>query len=101
MKYYSEITKKMYPTSEECLKAEDAFIKEQEAALEAEKAKTAELEKRKKEVEEARAKYAEAKNHYIDLIEKFSKDYGIGVTYKRDNEIGSWHNTLSALFNLI
>jgi hypothetical protein len=100
MKYYSEITKKMYPTSEECLKAEDAFIKEQEAALEAEKAKTAELTNRKKEIEKARAKYVEARNQYLDLVEKFSKDYGFSVSYKRDKDTDSTHSILN-FFNLL
>ena len=101
MKYYSEITRGMYASAEECQKAEEKMLREREVALEAEKAKTAELEKRKKEIEEARAKYMDARNHYVKLVEKFTKDYGIGATYKRDNEIGSWPSTLSALFNLI
>ena len=100
MKYYSEITRSMYSSAEECQKAEEKLLREREAALEAEKVKTAELEMRKKEIEEVRAKYMDAKNEYIELIEKFTKDYGIGVTHKRDNETGSWHNTLGALFNL-
>ena len=76
MRILSEKTKKEYATVEECLADEakyDAMVAKKKE--EAEK-KAAERKERAKEVEEAYKAAREAEKHYVELRNKFVKDYG-------------------------
>ena len=69
MRIISDKTGKEYSSVEECLKAEEAYEKEQaEVAAKVEAAK-AERKQRAKEIEEAG-------NKYYELLNAFIKDYG-------------------------
>lgn len=83
MKFYSDLTDKAYDTKAEFFKAEEEYKKQQEA----EKKKVDEKKARAKEVEDAYKAWLEtnkkantmvqeAKNHYLDLRDKFASDYG-------------------------
>ena len=65
MKYYSEITKKTYDTEEECLDAEAAIAKKNDARKEA-----------AAKVEEKAKALAQAKKEYYDELNAFCKVYG-------------------------
>lgn len=83
MKYYSDITKKLYDSEKELMAAEQkqkqldvekelaAQKKEEErkALMEQRKARAAEIDAARKDMEAAQQKYRE-------LVEKFCKDYG-------------------------
>ena len=72
-KYYSDLTKKLYETEEECDAAEKEFAEQQTA------------EQKKREERAARAKEVEdAYNHYLELLEKFLDDYNYYVDYKKN-----------------
>ena len=76
MKYYSEITKKLYGTPE-ALKEDETKVTTAEAEKKAaEEKKKAERTARAKEVEAAFKAEMEAHNKYIELRNKFIKDYG-------------------------
>lgn len=88
MKYYSEVTKKLYDTKDELTKAETAVAKaeeERKAALIQKQKEQAELkEKRAARAEEIEAAIKErdaAQKKVNELINKFTQDYG------------SWHYT--------
>ena len=76
MKFYSEITKKFYPTIDECEAAE----REAEKQKKEEKAKkdrlSAERKARANEITEALKKVYEDCNKYQNLVKDFVKDYG-------------------------
>jgi len=83
MKYYSEKLRKVFNTADECTSAE----KEYEDKLAAERIKCEELtntrKARAKEVDEAWKAVRTAQKKYVELRNKFVKDYG------------SWHMTIS------
>lgn len=72
MQYYSEKTKKLYPTEADLHADEDEFDQER---IKLEKAKE-EKAARAKEIEEAYKAIEGATKHYNDLVNKFIKDYG-------------------------
>jgi hypothetical protein len=72
MKYFSEITEKVYDTPEELETAEKEVLDEQKAQEE----KLAKRAERAKEVEEAFAEAANAQQYANDLLEAFLADYG-------------------------
>lgn len=72
MKYYSEVTKKLYDTERELAIAEADAIKQQAEAEEKKKARA----NRAKEVEDALKAVTEAQRHYTELKNKFIEDYG-------------------------
>ena len=72
MKYFSEITEKMYDTPEELETAEKEVLDEQKAQEE----KLAKRAERAKEVEEAYALAADVKEQADKLLNEFVKDYG-------------------------
>ena len=82
MKYYSELTKKLYGTEKDLLLAEDQMRKAAVQKLEAEKreaaekAKKAERAARAKEVEKAMKELTDAQANAIKLLKQFTKDYG-------------------------
>lgn len=88
MKYFSELTKRVYETVEELEAAE----KVEQEKLDAEAAKKAKRAEKAKEVEQALADVNAAYKHYTEVLEAFCKDYG------------AYHTTLTGddeLFNLI
>ncbi len=83
MKYYSDVTKKLYETAEELNKAETAIVKaeqERKAALAKKQAEQAKLKEqraaRAQEVTEAIRVRDEAQKKVNELVNKFVKDYG-------------------------
>lgn len=72
MKYYSEVTNKVYDTPEELEVAEKEVL-EAEAQK---KERIAKRTERAKEVENAYAKAAEAQREANEILENFLKDYG-------------------------
>lgn len=83
MKYYSELTQKVYNTEAECKKAEQAFNFELEQKARAEEQKRL-LEKQKQEQRAADAKVVEqkreamvhAQKEYREAIDAFVKKHG-------------------------
>ena len=73
MKYYSEITKNVYDSEEECLEAE-AKVKEKEDEA---KKKEAEKKQREEEVEKAFEEALAAYDRAEELLAKFNEDYNI------------------------
>ena len=99
MKYFSEITKKVYNTPEELETAEKEVLDEQKAQEE----KSAKRAERAKEVEEAYAKAADVEEQADKLLNEFLKDYGSFHTtlkkpIKRINIFDDWFNSF---FNIL
>jgi hypothetical protein len=75
MQYYSEKTKKIYATQQDCeaaeLKYDQDMLREQtkDAQLKAERARRA------KEVDDAYQAVVAAQRHYDEVLEKFLQDY--------------------------
>ena len=76
MKFYSEVTKKLYDTPELAKEAEDAVQAAEEKAS------------KLKEMRAARAKeVTDAYDHFVALREAFLKDYGsFHMTYHRNSK---------------
>jgi flagellar hook-basal body complex protein FliE len=75
MKYYSEKLNKIFDSEDECQKQEKAFLDKQKAEEE-KQVKLAETRKaRAKEVEDAYKKANEAYKEFLELKNKFIKDY--------------------------
>jgi hypothetical protein len=72
MKFYSEITNKVYDTTEELEVAEKEVLEEKKAKEE----KLAQRAERAKKVEEAYALAADYKKKADELLNEFVKDYG-------------------------
>lgn len=86
MKFYSEITKKLYDTEKELVKAENEIKVKEIAAREAEIKKKAERKNRAKEVEEALKVANDAQNKAIQLLKDFTRDYGyFHISYTKDD----------------
>lgn len=84
MKYYSEITREFFNSEKELNEAEAAHEKKVAEAKQKREAAEAARKERAKEVEEALKDLQNAQKHYIELRNKFIKDYG------------SWHMTISS-----
>lgn len=95
MKYYSETTKQMYNTAEDCMKAENAFNAEK-AAAEA-KAREAALEKqhRIEELNAAKAELKKAEEKYGRLLKAFERDYGPNTLKEKEEVVA----LMDALFS--
>lgn len=76
MRFYSDELKKFFKTEDECLKAEQKFLREQAAKEVEEKRKAEERGNRAKEVEEAYKAFCDAKKTYTSKLNAFCKDYG-------------------------
>lgn len=86
MKFYSEITKKLYDTEKELVKAENEIKVKEIAAREAEIKKKAERKNRAKEVEEALKAANDAQSKAIQLLKEFTRDYGyFHISYTKDD----------------
>lgn len=76
MKYYGEITKKLYDTEEACNKAELAEQEKQNTVkLEKERA-AAKRKAAAEKVEVARKAYVEAQKNYKKVLTEFCDEYG-------------------------
>lgn len=86
MKFYSEVTKKLYDSEKDLAMAE-AKVKAAEAQrLEAEKAKKMARATRAKEVEKALKEANEAQAKAIKLLKDFTNDYGyFHMSYSTDD----------------
>ena len=83
--YYSDVTKKYYNNEKDLIAAENEVIKAQKAAEEKANARKA----RAQEVENAYKSAVEAQKKYLDLRNKFIKDYG------------SYHTTINEIIDEI
>ena len=82
MRYFSDVTKKVYDSAAELLKAEQEAELEQKKKLELERKEkekkeqmAAERKARAAEVEEARKAMVTAQSHYKEVLEAFVRDY--------------------------
>lgn len=94
MKYYSQVTKHLYNSTEELVKAEREVELKRVAAEQAEKAKKAQRAARAKEVEDALKAANEAQVKAAQVLKDFTKDYGyFHMSYSSDNEDAKEDNT--------
>lgn len=99
MKYYSEMTDKVYETQEECEKAEEALVAKQKAEEEKQLALKNEREARSKEVVEAFKKAREAEAEAQKLLKEFVKDYGsFHISYNGKSSMPSMFDVLNDFF---
>ena len=100
MKYYSDVTKKLYETQPALVEAEALELKKQNEAEE--KAKQRKV--RAKEVEDAFKAVLDAQAHYTELKNKFIEDYGnFHVTENRQIPVktaADFSNFIDLLFSL-
>ena len=99
MKYYSEMTDKVYETQEECEKAEEALVAKKKAEEEKQLALKNEREARSKEVVEAFKKAREAETEAQTLLKDFVKDYGsFHISYNGKSSVPSMFDVLNDFF---
>lgn len=96
MKYYSDITKKFYDNSEDCLAAEREFLEAQKKDEEIKKQKAAERKIAAEKVDAARQNLKIAQSAYREALEAFCKQYGSYHTTVAGNDIP----TLFDVFNI-
>lgn len=111
MRYYSDVTKKVYNTEKDLIlderKAKEDELQKQLQKQEAEKAKKAERTARAKEVEKALKDASEAQTKALALLRKFSKDYGYYHMSVHTNDEdktednNTTKNSVNSLLNLI
>ncbi len=91
MKYFSEITNKFYDSVEE-LENHEREVTEREAEKKAKEEQTKkERTLRAKEVEDALEKAAEAHRNYLELRNKFVRDYGsYHYSYTSETPLTDW-----------
>lgn len=96
MKYYSELTKKVYdsPKEVEAAEAEIKAAEERKAKLQEKRADRA------KEIEAAYKDIINAQKKYSDLVDAFVKDYGsFHMTYTDDKPlVAPFYELLKELF---
>ena len=86
MKFYSEVTKKLYDSEDELKSAETSLVAKKKAEEEAALKLKEERKARSKDVEDARKAYIDAKKNYYNVLDKFCKDYGsYHASYKTDD----------------
>lgn len=100
MKYYSEVTKKLYDDQKALANDEALILKEQAAAEE----KAQKRKERAKEVEDALKAVVDAQAHYNELKNKFIEDYGsFHMTVKDKSPVKSatdLNSLIDLFFNL-
>lgn len=100
MKFYSEVTKKLYDTEKELVNAEAALIKAQADEEEKKKVRAT----RAKEVEDAYKTLIAAQQHYTELKNKFIEDYGsfhMSIKEKTPvSDLSDINKLIDVLFNL-
>mgnify|MGYP000008395797 FL=1 len=101
MKYYSEMTNKVYETKEECEKAEEAIVAKKKAEEEKQLALKNERETRSKAVVDAFKKAREAEAEAQKLLKEFVKDYGsFHMSYNGKSSMPSMFDILDNFFLL-
>ena len=75
MKYYSEITKKIYNTEAEAIEDESKVLAERKAAEEKAAALKAEKTARINDINTAYSEYIKAKKAFNKMVEQYNKDY--------------------------
>lgn len=101
MKFYSEVTDKMYDTVESLQAAEKKIADERARKEAAEAKKKAERETRAKDVENALEAAAKAQGEAVEKLSAFIEDYGSFHTTIKDAERILGDNPLGILFNLL
>lgn len=98
MKYFSEVTNKVYDTPE-ALQKDEVAIKEAEIKRKAEQEKAAnERKNRAAEVDAARKEMVAAQRKYREVLEAFCKDYGSFHTTLNVGEIPTLFDNFFSLF---
>lgn len=107
MKYYSDITKKLYDTPEALKKDEQVFTEAEAEKKAAEVKKTVERSARAKAVEAAYRTAVEAYNKYIKMRNNFVETYGsfhmtYATTSDENDEVApqSMYSLFDMLFDL-
>ena len=86
MKFYSDVTQRLYNTEQELVKAETEAKEVEAKRIAAEKAKKETRAKRAKEVEDALKFANEAQAEAVRLLKDFTKDYGyFHMSYSTDD----------------
>ena len=99
MKYYSEMTDKVYETQEECEKAEEALVAKKKAEEEKQLALKNERETRSKAVVDAFKKAREAEMEAKRLMKEFVKDYGsFHMSYNGKSSLPTLGDFLDSFF---
>lgn len=95
VKFYSDLTHKMYESLEELEKAE----KEVAAASDARKVAAKKVQDAATAVTEARSAYEKAKEDYYEEVRKFNQSFGPYKTSVKADEIRVFDDSLSDLLN--
>ena len=86
MKFYSEVTNKLYDSEKALIAAEAEVKRLEEEKIAKERAKKEERSKRAKEVENALKAANKAQTEAIALLKAFTKDYGyFHMSYSTDD----------------
>lgn len=105
MKFYSEVTKRLYDSQDELTKDERKVATAEAKKKAAEAKKSAERAARAKEVEDAYKAEVEAHAKYIKLRNQFVDDYGsFHMSYTTSTpevEVRSPYTLFDTLFNLL
>lgn len=105
MKFYSEVTKRLYDSQDELTKDERKVATAEAEKKAAESKKSAERAARAKEVEDAYKAEVEAHAKYIKLRNQFVDDYGsFHMSYTTSTpevEVRSPYTLFDTLFNLL
>lgn len=102
MKYYSQVTKQLYDSTAELVKAERAVEQKRIAAEKAEKAKREERASRAKEVENALKAANEMQVKAAQLLQNFTKDYGyFHMSYTSDENENETEDAADIFLNLL
>jgi hypothetical protein len=109
MKYFSEKTKKFYPTETECVDAEAAFDAEQariaeekKKLAEARKERAAEIEAAYKEWQDLEKAAYEGKKRFLEKRNAFVKDYGsFHMTVRNTEAVPSMVRDMNDLMNML
>ena len=100
MKYYSEVTKKFYDNSNDCLAAERELLAKQEKEEYEKKRQAAERKAAADKVEAARKAMNEAQSAYKKELEAFCKKYGSYQYSSKDvSDIPTLFNDIFNIFS--
>lgn len=98
MKYYSETLNELFDTEKDLIEAERQKKEAEAKKLAAEKAQKEVRTKRAKEVEEALKEANKAQAAAIDLLKKFTEDYGYFHTSYSVNDIDKKKSNINSSF---
>lgn len=101
MKYYSDIFRKLFDTEEELNKAEADYKAKKEQEVAEKERLSKERATRAKEIEDAYIALNDAKQHYLELRNKFIKDFGsYHVSYTTKTPTGALNDMIDLFFGL-